>query len=69
MDLVICCNVIGHASQADGILRESCRILKPQGLLFFDVDSFSIAELIKRYLWTRDVCKDKILATGHAYRI
>ncbi|HXQ27346.1 MAG TPA: class I SAM-dependent methyltransferase [Candidatus Acidoferrales bacterium] len=69
MDLIICCNVIDHASQPDAILREIYRILKPDGLFFFDVDTFSMLGLVKWYSWTRHAHSDDFLVTTHPYRM
>jgi len=69
MDLIICCNVIDHASQPDAILREIYRILKPARLFFFDVDTFSMLGLVKWYSWTKYAHKDEILVTTHPYRM
>lgn len=69
MDLILCCNVIDHASHPDAILREIHRILKPDGLLFFNVDTFSMLGLVKWYAWTRYAYKGTILVTSHPYRL
>lgn len=69
MDLVICCNVIDHASEPAAILKEIHRVLKPDGLLFFDVHTFSALGLVKWHLWTKRVYKDQILVKSHPYRM
>jgi SAM-dependent methyltransferase len=69
MDLIICCNVLDHTSDPDAILREMHRVLKPKGLLFFDVDTFSILGLLKWHSWTKYAHKDEILVTTHPYRM
>jgi SAM-dependent methyltransferase len=68
-DLVICCNVIDHAYRPDKILGEAARILKPGGMFFFDVDTFSLLGLLKWYMWTRYRHKKDLLVTAHTYRM
>ena len=69
IDLVICCNVLDHVSDPDAVLREIHRVLKSDGCLYFDVDTFSLCGLVKWYLWTRHAHKDEILVTSHPYRL
>lgn len=69
MDLVICCNVIDHASDPRAILSEIRRILKPGGIFFFDVHTFSVLGLAKWHTWTKRVHKDDVLVTAHPYRM
>ncbi|MGB6430235.1 MAG: class I SAM-dependent methyltransferase [Candidatus Acidiferrales bacterium] len=68
-DLVICCNVIDHAFRPDKILGEIARILKPGGLFFFDVDTFSVLGLLKWYTWTKRRRKHDLLVIAHTYRM
>ena len=68
-EFVICCNVIDHSSDPTAVLREIHRILKPDGVLFFDVDTFSLLGLAKWYSWTRYAHKTEILVTTHSYRM
>jgi ubiquinone/menaquinone biosynthesis C-methylase UbiE len=69
MDLVICCNVLDHSSDPDAILREIHRILKPSGQLYFGVDTFSLAGLLKWHAWTKHARKDEILVFTHPWRM
>jgi SAM-dependent methyltransferase len=69
MDLVICCNVIDHASDPSAILREVHRVLKPNGLFFFDVHTFSVFGLLKWHSYTKHARKDEILVIAHPYRM
>jgi SAM-dependent methyltransferase len=69
MDLVICCNVLDHVSDPDAVLREIRRVLKSDGCLYFDVDTFSLCGLVKWYLWTKRAYRDEILVTAHPYRM
>ena len=69
MDLVICCNVLDHASHPTDLLREIYRVMKPDGLLFLDIDTFSILGLAKWYSWTRYAHKNETLVTTHPHRM
>lgn len=69
LDLVICCNVIDHTSQPNSILGEICRILRPGGQFFFDVDTFSLLGLVKWHTWTKFRHKGETLVKAHPYRM
>lgn len=69
VDFAICCNVIDHASDPAGILREIHRVLKPEGLFFFDVDTFSVLGLAKWHSWTKRIYRDLIMVKAHPHRM
>jgi SAM-dependent methyltransferase len=69
VDLVICCNVIDHSYDPGAILQEIHRILKPDGIFFFDVDTFSVVGLAKWYSWTRYAHRNEILVKAHPHRM
>jgi SAM-dependent methyltransferase len=69
MDLVICCNVIDHASKPDRILDEIRRVLRTGGQFFFDVHTFSVLGLAKWHTWTRFRHKEEMLVKAHPYRM
>jgi len=69
IDLVICCNVLDHVSDPDAVLREIHRVLKSDGCLYFDVDTFSLGGLVKWYLWTKHAHKNELVVTAHPYRL
>ncbi len=69
MDLVICSNVVDHASNPGVLLQEIHRVLKPQGNLFLEVDTFSILGLAKWHSWTKHVHKNEILVKSHPHRM
>ena len=69
LDLVICCNVIDHTSRPDDILGEIYRVLKPGGLFFFDVHTFSVLGLAKWHTWTKFRHKEEMLVKSHPYRM
>jgi ubiquinone/menaquinone biosynthesis C-methylase UbiE len=68
-EMVICCNVVDHALAPERVLFEIHRVLRPGGLLFFDVDTFSVCGLIKWYCWTRPRRSQDILVRAHTYRM
>ena len=61
--------MLDHVSDPDAVLREIHRVLKSDGCLYFDVDTFSLCGLVKWYLWTKHAHKDEILVTSHPYRL
>jgi SAM-dependent methyltransferase len=69
MDLVVCCNVIDHASDPDAILGEIHRVLKPEGQFFFDVDTFSVLGLAKWHTWTKYAHRHEVLVRAHPHRM
>jgi SAM-dependent methyltransferase len=69
MDLVICRNVLDHASRPDSILREIHRVLKPNGTFFFEVDTFSVLGLMKWHSWTKHIHKNEVLVKSHPHRM
>lgn len=69
MDLVVCCNVLDHTSDPDAVLKEIHRVLKPNGIFFFNVDTFSRLGLVKWHLLTKHLHKDEILVTTHPFRM
>jgi ubiquinone/menaquinone biosynthesis C-methylase UbiE len=69
MDLVVCCNVIDHAFDPNKVLSEIHRILRPNGLFFFDVDTFSVLGLVKWHSWTKLRFSEQTLVRAHTYRM
>jgi SAM-dependent methyltransferase len=69
VELVICCNVLDHASDPTAILREIHRVLKPNGFFYFDVHTFSILGLAKWHSYTKYAKKDEVLVKAHPYRM
>jgi len=69
VELVICCNVLDHASDPTTILREIHRVLKPNGMFYFDVHTFSIFGLLKWHSYTKHAKKDEVLVKAHPYRM
>lgn len=69
MDLVICSNVLDHASRPMTILREIHRVLKPGGAFFFEVDTFSALGLVKWHSWTKHIHKNEVMVKGHPHRM
>ncbi len=66
--LVVCFNVLDHVSNAPQVVREISRILRPGGLFFLGVDTFSYLGLAKWYLWTKPRHANEILVRAHPYR-
>jgi SAM-dependent methyltransferase len=66
--LVVCYNVLDHVNDAPQVLNEVFRILRPGGLFFLGVDTFSYLGLLKWYLWTKHLHANEILVRAHPYR-
>jgi SAM-dependent methyltransferase len=69
MDFVICSNALDHASNPESVLREMKRVMKPKGLLFLEVDTFSALGLVKWHLWTKRAHRQEILVRAHPHRL
>lgn len=68
VDLTVCCNALDHVRDANAVLMEIRRIVRPGGALFLEVDTFSIAGLLKWHLWTKRRHAREILVRAHPYR-
>ena len=66
--LVVCFNVLDHVSNAPQVVGEISRILRPGGLFFLGVDTFSYLGLVKWHLWTKPRHANEILVRAHPYR-
>jgi SAM-dependent methyltransferase len=66
--LAVCFNVLDHVNNAPQVLGEIFRILRPGGLFFLGVDTFSYLGLAKWYLWTKPRHSNEILVRAHPYR-
>ncbi|MGH9775202.1 MAG: class I SAM-dependent methyltransferase [Candidatus Acidiferrales bacterium] len=69
MDMVICCNVIDHAQHSAKILAEIRRVLRSRGLLYLDVDTFSVLGLIKWHTWTKYRFRNLDMVKAHTSRM
>jgi SAM-dependent methyltransferase len=69
IELVICCNVVDHASDPNAILHEVHRVLQPNGLFYFDVHTFSAFGLLKWHSYTKHAHKDEVLVKAHPHRM
>ena len=67
--LVVCYNVLDHVKDAPEVLREIFRVLRPGGMLFLMVDTFSYLGLAKWHLWTKHRHANEILVRAHPYRL
>lgn len=68
VEVVVCCNVLDHVRDVEAVLSEIRRVLKPRGLLFLEVDTFSLGGLLKWYCWTKHLHANEILVRAHTYR-
>ena len=66
--LAVCFNVLDHVHNAPQVVGEIFRILRPGGLFFLGVDTFSYLGLAKWYLWTKPRHANEILVRAHPYR-
>ena len=67
--LVVCYNVLDHVKDAPEVLSEIFRVLRPGGMLFLMVDTFSYLGLAKWHLWTKHRHANEILVRAHPYRL
>jgi len=68
VELVVCCNVLDHVRDAGSVLEEMRRVIRPTGSLFLEVDTFSIAGLLKWHTLTKHLHAREILVRAHPYR-
>lgn len=68
VDLAICCNALDHVRDANAVLAEIRRVVRPGGALFLQVDTFSITGLLKWHFWTKRRHAREILVRAHPYR-
>jgi len=66
--LAVSVNVLDHVDKAPQVVDEIFRILRPGGLFFLAVDTFSYLGLAKWYLWTKPRHANEILVLAHPYR-
>jgi SAM-dependent methyltransferase len=66
--LVVCFNVLDHVDDAPQVLREVIRVLRPGGIFFLGVDTFSYLGLAKWHLLTKHLHANEILVRAHPYR-
>jgi len=66
--LVVCVNVLDHVSNAPEVVAEIFRVLRPGGLFFLGVDTFSYLGLAKWHLVTKHLHANEILVRAHPYR-
>ena len=66
--LVVSVNVLDHVSNAPDVIAEIFRVLKPGGIFFLGVDTFSYLGLAKWHLVTKHLHADEILVRAHPYR-
>jgi len=66
--LAVSVNVLDHVDKAPQVVDEVIRILRPGGLFFLAVDTFSYLGLAKWYLWTKPRHANEILVRAHPYR-
>ena len=66
--LVACYNVLDHCRDADAILREARRILKPAGWFLVACDVVSLAGSIRHRLWCGHRYREEIIVRAHPLR-
>jgi SAM-dependent methyltransferase len=66
--LVACVNVLDHVNNAPEVVAEVFRVLRPGGLFFLGVDTFSFFGLAKWHLLTKHLRASEILVRAHPYR-
>lgn len=66
--LAVCFNVLDHVHNAPQVVGEIFRVLRPGGLFFLGVDTFSYLGLAKWFLWTKPRHANEILVRAHPYR-
>ena len=66
--LIVCVNVLDHVRNAQQVLQEIFRVLRPGGTFFLAVDTFSYVGWMKWHLWTRHRRANEIMVRAHPYR-
>jgi len=66
--LVVCVNVLDHVREAPEVVAEIFRVLRPGGLFFLGVDTFSYFGLAKWHLLTKHLHANEIMVRAHPYR-
>jgi SAM-dependent methyltransferase len=66
--LVACVNVLDHVNEAPEVVAEVHRVLRPGGLFFLGVDTFSYFGLAKWHLVTKRLHANEIMVRAHPYR-
>lgn len=66
--LIVCVNVLDHVSEAPQVVAEIFRVLRPGGMFFLGVDTFSYFGLAKWHLLTKHLHANEIMVRAHPYR-
>jgi SAM-dependent methyltransferase len=66
--MAILANMLDHVQDPAAVLCESCRLLRPDGVLLLSCDVFSVLGRAKHFFYNRWRMNDSVLVQAHPFR-